>query len=228
MCVRLVSWRSRVRSFCRWDWSKYFLRLFSPFRWFKKDCCLFLVKECAQVLVNDFDEDYACPGKSVSGKLTTLDITLMGWLCRKTWTQTKQKTKNKTKQKKKKKKKHKKTGLTFAKFNITCTFRDQSRILALQTLSVHVSYNSSCSPANLSHCDLLSRKLISYAVSRVRVTSNSISSCIPPLQVTFHKTLSKTESFQHIFISKNKTKKWLNFYNTFLFYSFSVTAALPN
>ena len=27
---------------------KYFLRLFSPFRWFKKDSCQFLAKECAQ------------------------------------------------------------------------------------------------------------------------------------------------------------------------------------
>ena len=27
---------------------KYFLRSFSPFRWFKKGSCLFLEKECAQ------------------------------------------------------------------------------------------------------------------------------------------------------------------------------------
>ena len=27
---------------------KYFLRSFSPFRWFKKGSCQFLVKECAQ------------------------------------------------------------------------------------------------------------------------------------------------------------------------------------
>ena len=27
---------------------KYFLRSFSPFRWFKKDSCQFLAKECAQ------------------------------------------------------------------------------------------------------------------------------------------------------------------------------------
>ena len=27
---------------------KYFLQSFSPFRWFKKDSCQFLTKECAQ------------------------------------------------------------------------------------------------------------------------------------------------------------------------------------
>ena len=27
---------------------KYFLRSFSPFRWFKKDSCQFLAEECAQ------------------------------------------------------------------------------------------------------------------------------------------------------------------------------------
>ena len=31
---------------------KYFLRSFSPFRSFKRDSCQFLVKECAQILVN--------------------------------------------------------------------------------------------------------------------------------------------------------------------------------
>ena len=41
----------------------------------------------AQVLVNCL-EDYACPGKVWLGKLTMLDMTLMGWLGRKTSTQT--------------------------------------------------------------------------------------------------------------------------------------------
>ena len=35
----ILSWRLIV---------KYFLRSFSPFRWFKKGSCQFLVKECAQ------------------------------------------------------------------------------------------------------------------------------------------------------------------------------------
>ena len=38
-----LSWRSVM---------KYFLQSFSPFRWFKKGICQFLVKECAEVLVN--------------------------------------------------------------------------------------------------------------------------------------------------------------------------------
>ena len=35
----ILSWRSIM---------KYFLRSFSPFRWFKKSSCQFLAKECAQ------------------------------------------------------------------------------------------------------------------------------------------------------------------------------------
>ena len=35
----ILSWRLIV---------KYFLRSFSPFRWFKKGSCQFLAKECAQ------------------------------------------------------------------------------------------------------------------------------------------------------------------------------------
>ena len=44
--------------------TKYFLRSFSPFCWFKKGSCQFLAKECAQVLANCL-EDYACPEISV-------------------------------------------------------------------------------------------------------------------------------------------------------------------
>ena len=35
---------------------KYFLLSFSPFRWFKKGSCQFLVKECAQELVNRLED----------------------------------------------------------------------------------------------------------------------------------------------------------------------------
>ena len=57
---------------------KYFLRSFSPFCWFKKGSCQFLAKECAQYwLVNVW-----------LGKLTALDMTPLGWLGRKTSTQT--------------------------------------------------------------------------------------------------------------------------------------------
>ena len=35
----ILSWRLII---------KYFLRSFSPFRWFKKGSCQFLAKECAQ------------------------------------------------------------------------------------------------------------------------------------------------------------------------------------
>ena len=38
----ILSWRLIV---------KYFLRSFSPFRWFKKGSCQFLAKECAQYLL---------------------------------------------------------------------------------------------------------------------------------------------------------------------------------
>ena len=47
----------------------------------------FLAKEYAQVLLNRL-EDYACPSKSVIGKLTALHMTLVSWLGRKTSTQT--------------------------------------------------------------------------------------------------------------------------------------------
>ena len=43
----------------------------------------FPAKEYAQVQVNCL-EDWACPGKVWLGKLTVLDMTLMGWLGRKT------------------------------------------------------------------------------------------------------------------------------------------------
>ena len=39
--------RGRQHSFVEID-QKYFLRSFSPFRWFKKGSCQFLAKECAQ------------------------------------------------------------------------------------------------------------------------------------------------------------------------------------
>ena len=46
---------------------QYFLRSFSPFRWFKKGSCQFLAKECAQYWLA------ACPVKVWLGKLTALD-----------------------------------------------------------------------------------------------------------------------------------------------------------
>ena len=48
--------------------------IFFPFYWFRKDSCQFLVKECAQVLVNHL-EDYACLVKVWLGKLTMLNMT---------------------------------------------------------------------------------------------------------------------------------------------------------
>ena len=65
---------------------KYFLRSFSPFRWFKKGSCQFLAKDCT-VLVNRL-EDKACPINVRLGKLTALDMTPLGWLGHKTSTQT--------------------------------------------------------------------------------------------------------------------------------------------
>ena len=59
---------------------KYFLRSFSPLCWFKKGSCQFLAKEFAQY----------CTVNVWLGKLTTLDMTLLGWLSRKTSTQTNQ------------------------------------------------------------------------------------------------------------------------------------------
>ena len=41
---------------------KYFLRSFSPVRWFKKGSCQFLAKECTQLLVNRFED--SLPRKS--------------------------------------------------------------------------------------------------------------------------------------------------------------------
>ena len=35
---------------------KYFLRSFSPFRWFKKGNCQFLAKECCTILVNRLED----------------------------------------------------------------------------------------------------------------------------------------------------------------------------
>ena len=62
---------------------KYFLQSFFLF---KNGSCQFLAKECTQVLVNQL-EDWACPGKVWRGKLTVLNMTLMGWLGCKTSTQ---------------------------------------------------------------------------------------------------------------------------------------------
>ena len=65
---------------------KYFLQTLSPFCLFKKGSSLFLAKELAQVLINHL-EDKACPRKVWIDKLIVLDMTLMGWLGRKTSTQ---------------------------------------------------------------------------------------------------------------------------------------------
>ena len=62
---------------------EYFLRSFSPFRWFKKCSCQFLVKENAQYLVDRL-EDEACLVKVWLGNLTALNMTPQGWLGRKT------------------------------------------------------------------------------------------------------------------------------------------------
>ena len=35
---------------------KYFLRSFTPFRWFKKGSCQFLAKGCAQILINRLED----------------------------------------------------------------------------------------------------------------------------------------------------------------------------
>ena len=54
MRIRLVTRRLRVRyppghNILSWSLiMKFFLRSFSPFRWFKKGSCQFLAKECAQ------------------------------------------------------------------------------------------------------------------------------------------------------------------------------------
>ena len=61
---------------------KYFLRSFFPFCWFKKGSCQFLAKECAHYWLT------ACPVNVWLGKLTALDMTPLGWLGRKTSTQT--------------------------------------------------------------------------------------------------------------------------------------------
>ena len=67
---------------------KYFLWSFSLFRWFKKGICQFLAKECAQILVNHLEDLRDSLEKVWLGKLTVLNITLMGWLGHKTPTQT--------------------------------------------------------------------------------------------------------------------------------------------
>ena len=64
---------------------KYFLRSFSPFRWFKKGSCQFLAKECAQYWLTALRTK---PANVWLGKLTALDMTPLGWLGRKTSTQT--------------------------------------------------------------------------------------------------------------------------------------------
>ena len=79
-------WSGGCRFDPRWDgkilsWRlimKYFLRSFSPFRWFKKGSCQLLAKECT-ILVNRL-ENQACPVKVWLGKLTALDMTPLGLL----------------------------------------------------------------------------------------------------------------------------------------------------
>ena len=78
-------WSLTVRQLFSWRLiMKYFLWSFSLFRWFKKGSCQFLSKECAQVLVKDWEKSV------VTGKLTALNMTPMGWLGCKTSTQNKQ------------------------------------------------------------------------------------------------------------------------------------------
>ena len=98
MCIQLVIRRFRVHS--QLGWAIFFfmlidhekcLRSFSPFPLFKKGSCQFLAKECTLILVNSL-EDKACPWKAWLCKLTALDMTLMGWLGRKTSTQTNKQT----------------------------------------------------------------------------------------------------------------------------------------
>ena len=62
---------------------KYFLWLFSPFRWFKEGSCQFLTKECTQVLVNHLEGRLTWRTKPSQekvplGRMTALDMTLMG------------------------------------------------------------------------------------------------------------------------------------------------------
>ena len=56
-----------------------FLGSCSPFRWFKKGSCQFLAKRMCTILVN-YLEDKACLVKVWLGKLTTLNMTPLGWL----------------------------------------------------------------------------------------------------------------------------------------------------
>ena len=76
---------------------KYFLRSFSPFCWLVI-LSLLLIQEgqlsvsgerMCTILVNRL-EDWACPVNVWLGKLTALDMTPLGWLGRKTSTQTNQ------------------------------------------------------------------------------------------------------------------------------------------
>ena len=67
---------------------KYFLRSFSPLRWFKKGSLSISGEKMCTILVNRLD-DKSCVVKVWLGKLTALDMTPLGWLGRKTSTQTK-------------------------------------------------------------------------------------------------------------------------------------------
>ena len=80
MWVWMIRW---LRVWPPWGWKHSFVEIlkYFPFHRFKKGSCQFLVKECAQlsILVNHL-EDRACPLNMWLGKLTTLDMTLLGGL----------------------------------------------------------------------------------------------------------------------------------------------------
>ena len=61
---------------------KYILRSFSAFRWFKKDSCQFLAKEYAHYRLIAY-RGLSLPVKVCLGKLTTFDMTQLGWQGRK-------------------------------------------------------------------------------------------------------------------------------------------------
>ena len=98
--VRCMSnwWSGGHRFDPRWhSFMKIDHEIFSTICWFKKwkGSCHFLVKECAlsgeRMCSSTRLEDSICSGKVWLGKLTTFDMTLMGWLGSKTSTQTKKK-----------------------------------------------------------------------------------------------------------------------------------------
>ena len=74
-----------VSNFLSWRLiMKHFLHSFSPFCWFKKYSCQFLVNECAKYWLTT--EGISLPSSVWLGKLITLDMTPLGWLGRKTST----------------------------------------------------------------------------------------------------------------------------------------------